>query len=407
MASACWQRIENTLAFSVSQKVQIHGRIPMLANLFIYAGLVLYIGVYVLYINHGFLAHEAVVGTVSIDGQVPPTTAGRSCADLTYCQQYYDEGRHAPLQPGDPGYISDPLPCEYRDQLQTIVPAVVNGALVSTRTKTSIEVLRCTNTTAPCDGGIWADDDAYKPNETYSAFIDDITFRFQHYIMSSYLSTGISPDQMSGKMVSQSGQVLQRFGFGHPILTLRQLLQAAGVDLNDQTTSQDFNPFESIRHSGTGLVVTIGYSNAPNYGSDVTFEMRVSHEVSSSVKWKTVIDSRATHRKVLDHHGVRIVVFQNGTISQFSWQTLVLSVISSLGIAAFAHVIVESALVRWSPNSSIVSQACTDHVSFKGDSNHDPRTSFEMMYGDSTLADGSTPALGNPDSHVPYVAFIQ
>lgn len=126
-------------------------------------------------------------------------------------------------------------------------------------------------------------------------------------------------------------------------------MQAAGIpDLDARASdSKDFDLYnETIRYAGAVLVVSIEYSNEQTFKEDnITYTIRVQRVKNAEYKGEELTPEPGVediNRTIIDRHGLRIVVKQTGLVGQWDIPTLLINLVTSLGLLAVASAIVNT-----------------------------------------------------------------
>lgn len=324
-------------------------------------------------IQKGYRKTGDVVGTVRLQLQAPADEYYRS--DRPYC----GDGGTFPAAGGRP---AGRHPCVFWDQYDAVFPPVeATATFLTTRFSRSVYT-RPANCTVLSDPAC-----RYGPAENKTAFfVSDPTFFtlfIDHTMNAPSLDVSRSAVDMDGVLASGAGRsgrsvdpcaAYEGWGFTCPpfisvgdpgktdILPLAALLQAAGTNLSDFVSSDSSSSLynETKRYAGVVLLVSIEYDNFFSYDPDaVRYTYAVSEVANTEFKAQQVIPEPGedTQRRVLlDRHGVRVLVQQTGTIGKFDFSTLLVQLVSSLGLLAVATALVNFIAFSVLPMKNIYKQ---------------------------------------------------
>jgi len=280
-------------------------------------------------------------------------------ANSSYRNYTGAEGNFCPHVP----WVSFPnYNCYYWDEQDVVFPVTERSAmLAATRVTQSVATLNCNMSMYNC---------SYETieNTTETFFIADIeqfTLLMDHQMIASTLGIQANAKELSGSIVGLDGKPLnystQYNTIGvlnaTDILQLQVILAAAG--LNSLDTPATSNCSESNRYAGLVVLVIINYQNtAPSFTDfDLnTITYQISAQLFQQTEFKSVeplyLESFNT-RVSRNRHGIRIIVLQVGTIGGFDFQTLLLTLVSGMGLLAVATVVVDVLAVYILPQRNI------------------------------------------------------
>jgi hypothetical protein len=131
------------------------------------------------------------------------------------------------------------------------------------------------------------------------------------------------------------------------IVPLAALLKAADVDLDTFSPSTGGGGKRdnySKRFAGVVLLVRVFYDNTFTYNTG-HFRYRYEVEEVSNTQFKAIQPEYDmgddTHRTLNNRHGLRLVFQQAGMVGRFNFQTMLVQLVSSLGLLAVATVVVD------------------------------------------------------------------
>jgi hypothetical protein len=140
------------------------------------------------------------------------------------------------------------------------------------------------------------------------------------------------------------------------------LLRAGGLSSLD-TSGEGATSGQTNRYSGLVLLVTLEYSNPDFNEGKLRYSYRVVPLEEAEVAnlqaiapAVVAVDLEALSRKVVERHGVSIVVGQAGEIGRFELRTLLITAVTSMGLLAVASSIVNCLAFRVLPMRHIYTQ---------------------------------------------------
>jgi hypothetical protein len=130
------------------------------------------------------------------------------------------------------------------------------------------------------------------------------------------------------------------------IIALDTLLTAAGVpSLDDQAGTLDKFQVETFRYAGIVMVVSINYDNYFSYNENaVQYIASVKIVENADFKAEEVAPNAGIdpeQRRIIDRHGVRIVITQGGKVGRAAVGQLLIVLVTSLGLLAVSSSIVD------------------------------------------------------------------
>ncbi|KAK5574854.1 hypothetical protein RB653_010108 [Dictyostelium firmibasis] len=330
---------DDIFQYSTVKVVRIRDRRLGILHLLFLVGIVAYIVIYSAIVKKGYLFTEVPIGSVRTSLKAPNTFA----SNLTYCLN----------QNSTEKYQWTPLECNYWDEQLALFPVGQDSTFTcTTRVRLSKQKADCDFTSPNCK---FVDVPGTAQN-IYIADIESFTILIDHTMYASSSGSQFNAVDLHGYILNQDGDEVQinengtSVGVqGKPdIITLGQLLSFGGVSL-DQSSPVDSNV--SIRYDGVVLFVFITYSNTYTYStSDFRYVYSVQqientiYDVPETIILES-IDSRLLYKR----HGVRVIFIQTGTIGSFHFQTLLLTLVSGLGLLAVATTVVDQMAIRLLP----------------------------------------------------------
>eukprot|EP01084_Bolivina_argentea_P100843 180921_1 len=318
-------------------------------------GTALYIFVYALYLQRGYLDIQSPSGTVTATLERPPN-ANVNARDFAYCTASNASTHHP-----------DPLLCEVWPEDMVLFPTSVHDHMVIT-TRVSEQWFTinpdCTyqnfgeNQFTNCNSNL-----SYISSSTpkrYLAGVDSYSLQVthamldvKHYDLTGHEKYCLTGEQMEGQLLDFNDNVLKTFPANRPMrVTLSDLLQATGTNLDETSDSVSINGSiyqgESMRHAGIVLMVIINYDNTygtknrnPKYTVKAIRIKRAEYKVIETIHYNE------TYRMNRNRHGVYISFVQGGTIGKLNVQTALISLTASLGLLGVSTLIVDSLMLYY------------------------------------------------------------
>lgn len=369
--SFCGFDLDSVFSYSTVKIVSIKDRRLGLLHYFFVTLILAYVIGWTLVYQKRYLLLEKPIGTVRVSLLEPNWTARPQPSALPYCLP------PAPAVGDDDAASSNftvkKLPCRYWDAVQTLYPAVeATSMFVSTRVSLQSEVLinALNQSAGGCDDTIPLPHCIYArsgPDEVfYVADPEDFTVMIDHSVFAPLVGIQADATHLAGRLLNSTGGRVEvaapeYVGFaGKPdILRVSTLLRAAGVD--DLDAPSDFRSLkpnaseESFRYAGLQLLVFVTYSNTDSFNlSDISYSYDVVRINRTEFKaLQNVVTKNISSRLVYDRHGIRMIFVQNGQLGRFDFQTLLLSVVSGLGLLAASTLLVDIIALRIMPQRKV------------------------------------------------------
>lgn len=388
-------KVRDLLSYTTVKMVQIDDMcLGLLHYLFMFA-ILLYVVVYQVVYNTGYVAFETPVGTVRMSLQGPtmvedgfacdPTKPGcaynfTTVSDLPYCSQS-----------GNPTYKGQATyECRDWDSFDVVSP-VTGGSpfFITTRVTEAKQSLYCDEPSAGepcrstyvfgcnntftydphCPPGSWSEE------TFFLADVDRFTLLLDHSVRSPTVAS-LEADslQMTGHMESCTGEVIQadKTPQAQDIFSVQTLLAAAqngekcGLTLDMASSAGAGGGKGNKRYNGMILLLTIEYSNVlPWKGVQRTISYVYRTELILGTKSKVFdeIFVDYPHTRVTRNlHGIKLVVLQTGQLGTAQAGTLLLQLTTSLALLAAATTIVDMLALYGLPHKSAYRDAKIDEV---------------------------------------------
>ncbi|CAG8626882.1 8174_t:CDS:10 [Cetraspora pellucida] len=210
---------------------------------------------------------------------------------------------------------------------------------------------------------------------SYIADIEDYTVMIEHSVRGSSTSIALRNGLMNGALCSPNGQNCKTVtnasrtaanpSADGDIYTIRDILAAAGADLDAPSTAPGANKAagETYRSSGIVIVIIIEYQNV-RFKLD-QIEYKYLPQIIDGNEYKAVENVYNTtdgSYTVIDRHGIRLVFQQHGTIGQFGFVALLTNLVASFALFKLAELIVEIFMLRFHPDKREYEKAKYDDV---------------------------------------------
>jgi len=328
---------DDLLSYNTVKVVRIRDRRLGALHITFMAGIVLYIVVYSIVLNKGYLKVETPMGSIRAS-LLKPSVAQ---TNFPYCSNQ-----------GNPNASLLPLPCEYWDESNVVYPIGEETAFCATTR------VKYYNQTADCDFTLpnCTYTDSADAKNIYIADIDRFTLLIDHTMYAPI--SGIQRNALTlhgyienpEKKEVSINQGINTIGVaGKPdIIELGLLLNYTGINLDAPSL---INPNLTIRYDGLIILVFIDYSNTYSRSTNnikYTYSASVVQDTEFTVVEPIVLD-RIQNRFVFKRHGIRLLFFQTGTIGNFDFRSLLLTFVSGIGLLAISTLIVDQLAIRILP----------------------------------------------------------
>ncbi|KAF9545147.1 cytochrome c oxidase subunit 1 [Mortierella hygrophila] len=367
------------------------------------ATILLYIASSIIYQQRYLKTENVINGAVRVTLQAPAD----GLATPAYCRPSAATAASPPL----PGSTS---PCLFWSSNDILYEPGVDGALVTTRAQitqygpfnnqTSATPTKC-DVNAPIAAGC----DPHSAPTTLLlptslvADIERFTLMLEHSIRGQATGLQIRSGNMEGGLLrdSGSGEVLKAFTdqnryvpaavtstvdtkavngsvaasasatvdgskmvhLAGDVMTVGEFLKAAGVNLDDISTSPSASVNETVRSSGIVVIVVIQYAAKGWNPNKISYEYLPKAIPDQEYKViETIRDFRGGNRVEINRHGIRIVFSQAGQLGQFSLMTLLTNLVAAVALFKVANIIVELMMLRLHPQKKIYTRAKFEHA---------------------------------------------
>jgi len=341
--------------------------------------ILVYIIIYKVIMNTGYIAFEAPVGTVRMQLQAPMATCDGALCDPDYPMAKTAIPAITTLGYCGPDSASCGKPgskcaCRYQDASDVVFP-VTGGSpfYIATRVTNWTEIPNPECTPAACsapylhavkagetyaacaakcganhfDGGCNATANCWNQERWYVAGVEDFTILIDHNVEAPSFDLSGTSATMSGSLLSCGTHMKPNMTKqNQDFFSVKTLLDAAqfsdgehcGVDLDAKSNTDS----HTVRYDGMILILSIEYSNVDKWKGTRAISYEYSVKVVKGAKSKVEQLTMDGQTRVLsDKHGIKIVVLQTGSLGQYNTTTLLLLLTASMAMLAAATTIVD------------------------------------------------------------------
>eukprot|EP00929_Paragymnodinium_shiwhaense_P012519 TRINITY_DN11979_c0_g1_i1.p1 TRINITY_DN11979_c0_g1~~TRINITY_DN11979_c0_g1_i1.p1 ORF type:complete len:506 (+),score=54.50 TRINITY_DN11979_c0_g1_i1:84-1601(+) len=376
----CGIDVDELFAYTTTKYVRIHDARLGLLHYFLLTCIVLYIVVYKLIGQLGYLKFEDAANSVRMTLQ-QPVKNGCNPNDAT-CQDDLPLLSHLPYccaTNSSCKFNSDgSCNCDYRTSFKNYNCTYMDGSNAAVVEGTSIMVTtlthdykqtlnpRCFDTYpygANSCSKIWNSD---SDTITFVAAIQDYTVLLDHSVFSPATGLAVTSREMQGYLFVDSGSSAQdqlcasrsdavatafsddktdtapcyvkpQSAAGLDFFSVGTLLQAMGVSLEDASYEGSSH---SARYEGLITTLVIEYENTQDWHGllgTTRYTYKPQHVPASTYKTTVLMDTQyPDHRVKRDQHGVLFVVKAGGQLAVFDFTQLLLQLTTSLALLALA-----------------------------------------------------------------------
>jgi len=367
-------------------------------------GIFIYIIIYTIIVAKGYLSIEIPVGNARLQwrrgynqfpiGNVSANTIPDPTPPqyLPYCGQ---TNAGIPLvitsnvnpsfcytpSPGETNYIYvyENYPCFYWDEVDAVYPSTEANAIhLTTRVSDTVQQLSCDLLNYTCAYTSVGSTQTY-----YVADVENFTLFIDHTMKASKSGISRNGRYIPGNLVDQNGNSLNAPPGQLPwnafpniigqdnqtdIIQLRTILATMpDVPVLDMQSDSDNTCSSTFRYTGVLILLLIRYDNTWTYTpSNVKYSLQFLPFGQTEYKATEVVYLNAgvannslgydiSNRVSRSRHGVRFVVAVSGTIGVFSFQTLLITFVSGMGLLAVATTIVDLLATSILPQRKIYS----------------------------------------------------
>jgi hypothetical protein len=395
------QDLDNWLSYSTVKLVTMRDRYLGILHHAFQIAIFIYIIVFVIIVQKGYMAYDQPSGSVQYTTR--RCTQGDFCppialADLPYCSQAKTEG----VNPIDG--------CRLLDEFESVFGLDSQAFYAVTRVTDTLQLRNasCPDRLYRTDGStcpsFWttvsseflasnvntsgADADAIRahwdwtggtnnPVTYYIPQIENMSLKLEHNIGAlgflearpdSDTLQGVNKD-MEGKLKyltsDSTGRILDFIGLlkldrelppsENVFFTVGELLDAAGVGEGLDAQHEDAAVGSTLRYDGVVLILVITYTNTyPAFVAtdSIRYEIKVFRVRGSEFKYEFAVPLTNGARIKRNTHGVRILFLQKGQLGRFSFQVLLVQLVSALALLKVATTIVDLIAVQLLPHKA-------------------------------------------------------
>eukprot|EP01012_Entosiphon_sulcatum_P043085 TRINITY_DN57264_c0_g1_i1.p1 TRINITY_DN57264_c0_g1~~TRINITY_DN57264_c0_g1_i1.p1 ORF type:complete len:549 (+),score=64.58 TRINITY_DN57264_c0_g1_i1:30-1649(+) len=368
LPDALWGKdLDDLLSYKTARMVKIRDRRLCIGRILISIGVLLYVVIYAIIEEQGYLKVDVPVGAVRLSLRGPsPVPASYP----SYCNA------STPASAPVGGGISvgpQQLPCVNWTYLEAVYPATEEWSVfLASRVGVTAEQGQgdclyalgdCTNVTFISDPQ--SPGKQINQKQLFVPFVEDYTLMLRHSVYGP--SNGIEVrerDMKEAYLVDSTGDkiikdfsVIDSSGFNGPgrtgdVISVSELLSAAGLDLSAASLSEDG---QTNRYAGIVILLYLEYHaqhvqiNQMAYRCRVVWLHGLEHKVEQVLYSRTQSVTTLTERRVLNRHGIRVVVVVGGVIGRFSFLELMKTLVTGLALFKFARILVDLILIRFLP----------------------------------------------------------
>jgi len=341
---------DSVLSYSTVKIVQIQDKRLGLLHYFFMLCILGYVVGYTVLWQMRYLREEVPIGSIRTSLMSPQTKGiiPPPAQDIDYCLQ------HNSTKDGFPNYE-----CVFWDESFVVFPILEPSAMfIATRVTNSSQELEnnCDLTVNTCKYANVA-----PPNNVYIADIENFTLLIDHAMYTSQLGYQANGQDLPGSLLDQNGNKITSFPPGdqvgvigkQDIMHISMVLEAAGIYSLD--TPGLVNKTLSKRDEGLVLLIFITYSNTFSYNTN-SIDYEITVEPVTDTKFKSeqpIYDKDYQSRVIWNRHGLRLLLLPAGVLGKFDFQTLLLSLVSGLGLLAAATLIVDVIAIRLMPGRGV------------------------------------------------------
>lgn len=197
-------------------------------------------------------------------------------------------------------------------------------------------------------------------NKSYIADIENYTVMIEHSIRGKATSISLRNGLMDGELISAIDGKTKRSwtnatrAIEYPrangdILSVKQILEAAGVDLEAPSFAPAAVEGEVNRSSGVVIVIVIDYENVPFKENVIKYKYLPQVIDGAEYKVTETIFNDDNSYTIKDRHGIRLVFQQYGQIGEFDFMALLTNLVAALALFKVATFLVELLMLKFLP----------------------------------------------------------
>ena len=350
----CWHRFwekhdpDDVFSYSTIKVVKVRDRILGMTYYSFLFAIVVYVVIYAIVLQKGYLLRVPVSGESSFFVKYPNDKESTRPAlpeptTLPYCSQ------------SSLPYLPDQKQtCGYFEPDDINFPVGEAGAIfLTTRVSRTSEYLPCEPTEVDCVYEIIGSDEE---DSLYVADVENYFLRVQHHAVSERLNIFGNSQNMYGGLYKRtcascwSWSKVPEYQFEPPrtadSIPIKAILEAGYVDLDSYSDRENKGKKVSVRYQGQLILLELYYTNIGTRGDMISYQYR---PIALPVDFKAeevIYNTFPTNRTILNRHGIRLVVLESGQFGAFNFQALLIQLTTSLALLGVAHIVVDS-LAKW------------------------------------------------------------
>mmetsp|Transcript_35742 Transcript_35742/g.93460 ORF Transcript_35742/g.93460 Transcript_35742/m.93460 type:complete len:490 (-) Transcript_35742:181-1650(-) len=380
---------DNALAFTTPKTVKIRDFRLGLLNYTLQFVIFLYIVVFAVFIEQGYNTFEPIYpGAISISSR-RDSSADATNANYSYCcyesalggtqaDWAADNVCNGTVSGSSVTYESTSdgaFPCLYWSADNTVYQvglatsvALVSRVGIKSQARCALDVFNsaCTSTSVDTDETMY-----------YIAGIEHFTLRFRHGVAGQIVDVSgqnVGPSRMTGSLVNKDNDkvtVAVSNDAGDPgtdfsaeygdQMSLLEILSAADINIDAiRLDPANTSRTSTIRYDGINVVIYITYG-LESFSRNIryTYKPRILSDLEYKVE-ELVADENSTSQVEYNRHAIRILTVQTGRLGKFSFQALLITLVSALGLLAVSATIVNLIMTKLLPLSAFYQFAKTE-----------------------------------------------
>ncbi|GMH81889.1 hypothetical protein TrVE_jg5396 [Triparma verrucosa] len=377
-STVCGRDIDYVFAYPTVKMVKIQDSRLGLFKLFLVFMIVLYIAVFQLWKDSGYLQTEKVSGISRFTLQQPtvddcsPTNDDcmndfNALPDLAYCNQ------------SSLPYDGDKYPCQYYESVG-LGTMFESSILVTTRVTTRQEDLVCNSTSETTCPRVYNLTSPDAEKTYYSADVERFTVLFDTSVMATTLQIYGESSEMEGMLyVEKNSALCASYATATKSWGGKAITSTAPCYIAPNKTNANLDFFQlgilmsaadsdldvgNNRYDGATMIVEVTYTNMFSW-SGLSRKIQYTYKpyLSSSTSFKLYdnvwegTDNYREKRTLLNKHGIKIDLVQSGDLGAFSFAQLLISLTTSLTLLAMATVITDYIALYFLPDKEKYDEA--------------------------------------------------
>ncbi|CAJ0628230.1 1339_t:CDS:2 [Entrophospora sp. SA101] len=206
-------------------------------------------------------------------------------------------------------------------------------------------------------------------DKSYIADIEKYTIMVEHSIRGKITTKTYRNGLLNGQLLSSDGETVIKSWTNETrtlndpradgdIMTVGELLQAAGADLEGISGAPGADPDETFRSAGIVIVIIIDYKNNVLNPDEINYQYLP--QVIGGSRYKTVesiynVDDGSYIIK--NRHGIRITFKQYGKIGEFDFISLLINLVAAITLFSVSTFLVEFLMLYLLPEKNQYQEA--------------------------------------------------